>query len=120
MSKLPPIEIPASGTAEGIVLQVRLTPKSSVSRVAGVETREVRPVVKVQVTAPPEDGKANAAVIEVLAGWLRVPRSSMAVVSGHKSRLKSIAVSGDAHRLLEKLDSALAATGASTQEKRTR
>jgi uncharacterized protein (TIGR00251 family) len=109
------MDIPATKTAEGIVLHVRLTPKGGISRVAGVEARDGKSVLKVQVTAPPEDGKANAALVETLAAWLGVPKSTVALVSGHKSRLKSVRIDGDPDRLLEKLGILVADPNAGTR-----
>ena len=55
------------------------------------------------MTAPPEDGKANAAVAELVADWIGISKSRVAVVSGQKSRLKSLFLKGNADELFEKL-----------------
>ncbi len=55
-----------------------------------------------QVTAAPEKGKANTAVVEVLAEALDLPKSAFRIVSGETSPLKTVEVDADA-RLLEKL-----------------
>src|ERR1041384_6660302 len=49
---------------------------------------------KVRVAEPPEDGRANEAVLRLLADTLDVPRSSVSLVSGHASRDKIIALAG--------------------------
>jgi uncharacterized protein (TIGR00251 family) len=49
---------------------------------------------KVRVTAPPEDGKANDAVVRLLADALGVPSGDIAIVSGHGARDKLVALSG--------------------------
>jgi uncharacterized protein (TIGR00251 family) len=95
--------LPATRTADGVVLHIRLTPKSSAARVAGVEDHGGKPVLKAYVTVPPEDGKANAALLVLVADWLGVPKSAVALTGGQKSRLKSVAVSGGADALLEKM-----------------
>ena len=46
------------------------------------------------MAAPPERGRANAAVVELVAGVLGLPRSAVAVVSGHGSRRKVVEVQG--------------------------
>jgi uncharacterized protein (TIGR00251 family) len=51
--------------------------------------------LKAAVTAPPEDGRANAAVIALLAESWRLPRSAFAVVKGAAARDKTISVAGD-------------------------
>jgi uncharacterized protein (TIGR00251 family) len=92
----------------GIVLAVRLTPKSSKDEVSGVESYDGNAVLKARVRAVPDKGKANAAVIKLIAKWLGVPRSMVGLASGGKSRLKSIAVSGDTQELLELIEDRLA------------
>jgi hypothetical protein len=86
-------------TATGIELRVRLTPKSSRDQVDGIETRGDGEILKARVRAVPEDGKANAALVTLVAGWLAVPQRSVELVGGGKSRIKTIAVSGDSARL---------------------
>jgi uncharacterized protein (TIGR00251 family) len=49
---------------------------------------------KVRVSAAPEDGKANAAVVRLLADALAVPTRDVEIVSGHASRDKTVALSG--------------------------
>lgn len=49
---------------------------------------------KVRVAAPPEDGRANAAVCTLLAEMLALPRRSVTIVSGHASRDKVVDVAG--------------------------
>jgi uncharacterized protein (TIGR00251 family) len=49
---------------------------------------------KVRVTAPPEDGRANEAVLRLLADALSVPRRSLSLVSGHAARDKIVVLDG--------------------------
>jgi len=100
--------IPAAPDAEGIVIHVRLTPKSSAAKIAGAALHGEKPVLKAHVTAPPEDGKANAALTQLIAGWLGVPKSKVTVAAGQKSRLKSVAVAGDPAELMAKVELLLA------------
>jgi uncharacterized protein (TIGR00251 family) len=95
--------IPAAPDARGIVIHVRLTPKSGTDRVAGAAQHGEKPVLKAYVTAPPEDGKANAALIALIAQWLGVPKSKVTVAAGQKSRLKTVAVAGDPALLMAKV-----------------
>jgi uncharacterized protein (TIGR00251 family) len=59
---------------------------------------------KVRVAEPPEDGRANEAVLQLLAETLGVPRATVALVSGHSSRDKVVMLDGleqaDTERLL--------------------
>ncbi len=100
--------LPATRKADGVVLHVRLTPKSSTARIAGVEHHGDKPVLKAYVTTPPEDGKANAALLVLVADWLGLPKSLVSMASGQKSRLKSVAVEGDPNKLLDKISTLLA------------
>lgn len=72
-------------------LQLKVIPKSSKNRVVGW----VGDRLKVQVTAPPERGKANDAVVEVLAGALGLPRSRVRIVAGQTAPLKTVDIDGD-------------------------
>jgi uncharacterized protein (TIGR00251 family) len=107
------MDIPAAPDGQGIVIQVRLTPKSSAARIAGAGLHGEKPVLKAYVTAPPEDGKANAALVHMIAAWLGVPKSAVTVASGQKSRLKSVLVAGDSASLLGKLAELLTGSAAS-------
>jgi uncharacterized protein (TIGR00251 family) len=67
-----------------VLLRVRVQPKARRNAVMGWRGEALR----VSVTAPPEDGKANRAVIELLADTLAVPASSISLVRGATSRDK--------------------------------
>ena len=73
--------------------RVHVTPKSRVNAVA-VEGSGGDATIKVRVTAAPEDGKANDALIALLAERIDVPRRAVRVVGGATSRLKWIEVEG--------------------------
>ncbi len=92
----------------GIALAVRLTPKSSRDEIAGIEPYDGKSVIKARVRAIPDKGKANAALVKLIAKWLGVPRSKVSLASGGKSRLKSIEVHGDTDELIGLLDDRLA------------
>jgi uncharacterized protein (TIGR00251 family) len=89
----------------GVKLAVRLTPKASRDRIEGVaEDAEGRAVLKVSVTAVPEDGKANAALIKLLAKEWRLPKSTMDIVQGAADRRKVVFISGEAEQLRQRLE----------------
>ncbi|BBF79446.1 DUF167 domain-containing protein [Asticcacaulis excentricus] len=76
-------------------LVVRLTPKAAADRVDGWEADEQgRPYLKVRVTAPPIEGRANEALIAFLAKRLKLPKSRLSLLAGDTSRLKQIEVEG--------------------------
>ncbi len=74
-------------------LQITVTPKSRVDEIE-VATGAAGRAVRVRVTAAPEDGRANRAVIELLSERLGVPRSALSVAGGATSRRKWIEVEG--------------------------
>jgi uncharacterized protein YggU (UPF0235/DUF167 family) len=92
----------------GVTLKVRLTPKSSRDQVEGVEEHGGETVLKARVRAVPENGRANAALEVLIADWLKLPRSRIAVVQGGKSRLKQVAIEGDADELARLISARLA------------
>ena len=81
-------------------LQLKVIPKSSRNRIVGW----VGDRLKVQVTAPPERGKANEAVIEVLAEALGIPRNQIRITAGETAPLKTFEIAGD-EALLSRLPS---------------
>ena len=72
------------------VLQVRLTPKGGRNEVI----RREAGLLYVRVTAPPVDGAANKALIELLSSVLHVPKSKIAFQAGETSRDKTLRVAG--------------------------
>ncbi len=64
---------------------------------------EGSPVLKLRVTAPPEGGKANAAVIKVLAKAWKVPKGSIEIAAGASGRNKAVFVAGDPSVLMGRL-----------------
>jgi uncharacterized protein YggU (UPF0235/DUF167 family) len=83
----------------GVRLLVRASPKSARQRVEGVVETAQGPALAVRVRAVAEKGEANRAVEITVAAWLGVPKSSVAVTAGGKSRLKSVVVTGEPARL---------------------
>jgi uncharacterized protein (TIGR00251 family) len=77
-----------------VLLRVRLTPKSARDAVGGLAETAEGSSLQVRVRAVPEDGAANAALENLIARWLGVPKSSVALSAGTKSRVKTIAISG--------------------------
>ena len=79
-------------TAEdsGFIVEVRVQPKGSSNRVAGLYDG----ALKLAVTAAPESGRANKAVISFLAKELGVKKYNVEIISGHSSRAKRIRISG--------------------------
>jgi uncharacterized protein (TIGR00251 family) len=76
--------------AEGCVLPVRAQPGARKAGLLG----EQGGALKVAVTAPPEDGRANKALIEFLRGLLHLKRSQVELLSGPTSREKRFLIRG--------------------------
>ncbi len=79
--------VPVAGGCE---LSVLVQPRASRSRIVG----EHDGMLKIQLAAPPVDGEANAALIELLARLLGVPKRQISLVSGEASRRKRVRVVG--------------------------
>lgn len=95
---------PFTMTASGLRVAVRLSPKSSHNRVAGIEDDgRGGAVLKVKVTAAAEHGKANKALIKLLSKSWRLAASSISLVSGAKDRNKVLLIEGNGRALVAKL-----------------
>jgi uncharacterized protein (TIGR00251 family) len=94
---------------DGLKLAVRLTPRAKADRLLGVAaTAEGRRVVRASVTAPPEDGRANEALLQLLARVWRLSRRDLAIVAGATSRHKTVSVVGDPQHLSGRLGALIA------------
>jgi uncharacterized protein (TIGR00251 family) len=78
-----------------VTLAVKVTPRAGSDTVVGWNS-EARDELSVRVTAAPEGGKANAAVVKALARSLGIPKSTIEVVRGQTSRHKAVAFRMDA------------------------
>ena len=86
-------------------LAVRVQPRAARSRVAGRHGE----ALKLQGAAPPVDGAANAAVIELLADWLGVPRRDLRLAHGERGRDKVVAIAAaDPAALARRIEALLA------------
>lgn len=95
---------PWQAIAGGLRLHLRVTPNAGVDRIEGRELRDDgSAVLRVRVAAVPDRGKANAAVVALLAKALGVAKSQVSLVGGETSRFKTIDVAGDPASLAERL-----------------
>ena len=83
---------------EGISIQVKVQPRARRKAIA-----RTGDTLRVAVTAAPEDGKANRAVLKALAEALDVAPSSLTILKGRTGAQKLIRVEGDAARLRRRL-----------------
>jgi uncharacterized protein YggU (UPF0235/DUF167 family) len=91
--------------AGGVRVRVRVTPRARAGGIDGT-VRDARGTarLKVRVTAAPEDGRANAALVALLAKAWRLPKSDFVVAAGARDRNKTVEVAGDAAALLRSLE----------------
>ena len=82
--------IPVRENTKGISLAVKVQPRAQKNAVTGV----VGEALKLGLTAPPVEGRANEAVVEFVAKLFRIPRSSVTIASGLSSRNKVIRLTG--------------------------
>ena len=89
--------IPVHESAKGISFAVKVHPRARKNAIAGV----VGDALKLALTAPPVEGRANQAVIEFFADLFQIPRSSVTIASGETSRNKVIRIAGVGKRAVE-------------------
>jgi len=93
-------------SASGVTFAVKVHPRARKNAITGV----VGDALKLALTAPPVEGKANQAVIEFFAELFAIPRSSVTIASGETSRNKIVRIAGVSkpvaeQKLAEKLKS---------------
>jgi uncharacterized protein (TIGR00251 family) len=82
--------IPIHDTAQGATFAVKVHPRAKKNAITG----EVGDALKLSLTSPPVDGRANEACIEFFAKLLKVSRTSVTIAAGESSRNKIVRVSG--------------------------
>ena len=84
---MPYLETLSNGS---LLLTLYVQPRASRNELAGVHDNGL----KLRLTTPPVDGKANKAVIAFLAKLLKIPKSALVIRSGLQSRTKKLVLSG--------------------------
>jgi len=82
-----------------IKLEIKAVPGASKTELAGIKDGRLR----IRIAAAPEDGKANAALLGFLSKTLDCPKRDLQLLSGEKSRLKTIALSLELREKLEQI-----------------
>ncbi|MDA1090326.1 MAG: DUF167 domain-containing protein [Proteobacteria bacterium] len=96
---------PFLDTPGGTILNVKLTPKASKNRIGPVVVdADGNVVLKIAVTAAPEDGKANQALIKLLAKTWRLPKTAVSVKKGATDRRKTLLVETPIADVLKKFE----------------
>ncbi len=80
----------AQDTPDGCTLRVRIHPGARKNAITGVHDS----ALKISLTTPPVEGRANEALIAFLAESLRIPKSRVTLVSGATSRSKTLRITG--------------------------
>jgi uncharacterized protein (TIGR00251 family) len=93
-----------SAVAGGLRLRLKVQPKARRNAILGPADGPDGPALKVAVGAPPEDGKANAAVVALLAEALDVAKAAVSVVIGATDRRKLVEIRGNSSALGARLD----------------
>ena len=73
---------------DGLLIDVRVQPKSSKNAIVGIHGA----ALKIKLNAPPVEGKANKALIQLVAKLLKCPKSNVEIVSGQASRNKRLLI----------------------------
>jgi len=84
------MDIPYSKTRDGIIIEVKVDPRSSKRGIVGVMDN----ILKVKLTAPPVGGAANEQLAELLADKYGVKKSNIIILRGETSRRKSVKITG--------------------------
>src|SRR5262249_21441364 len=79
----------------GLLLAVRVSPKAYRDGIDGLAETSEGPALQGRVRAVPDQGEANTAVETVVAKWLGVAATKVAVTRGHKSRVKMLEIGGE-------------------------
>ncbi len=97
---------PWTATADGVVIDVRLTPRGGRDAIEGTELlADGRVVLKARVRAAPSEGEANAALCRLIAKALAVAPRDVTVAAGATSRIKRLRVTGEAAAIIAALRS---------------
>jgi uncharacterized protein len=97
---------------QGVSVNVRLTPGARREGFSGIaDIGDGKAALKISVRAPPEDGRANAALIALLAKEWGLPKGAFSLLSGASSRQKTLLVEGDSGAVLQNIEIWLARKG---------
>jgi len=95
---------PWTHSADGVIVDVRLTPRGGRDAVEGIERRaDGHVVLKARVRAAPFEGQANTALCRLLADVLDTAPRQVTLVAGATARVKRIRIAGAANIIVEKL-----------------
>jgi uncharacterized protein (TIGR00251 family) len=95
---------PLTIASDGMRVAIRLTPRAKADRLVAIGlAAEGGRVLRAAVTAPAEAGRANEALLQLLANVWRIPRRDLSIIQGFTSRNKAVRVAGHTQQLIEKI-----------------
>jgi len=86
-------------TENGIIIHIRVVPRSAKCEIAGIQDD----AIKLKITAPPVEGQANTECVRFLADVLKVRKNQVTILSGHKSKKKTVSIEGIVKKDIEAL-----------------
>lgn len=96
MISVPYLTAQADGS---VLLRIHVQPRAANNQVAGLQGE----ALKLRLSAPPVEGKANKAVLAYLAELLNVPKKALSLKSGQASRQKTIRITGTSEEIIRQL-----------------
>jgi len=103
-SVAPVARVPWRLTEDGLTVSIKLTPNARRAGIEGlVSEADGTCYLAVRVTAPPADGRANAALIKIIAKQCGIASGRVSLAAGAKNRRKRLLIEGDAKALAKKL-----------------
>ena len=87
---------------DGLRVSIRLSPRASTDGLVAIAAAaDGRRVLKAMVTAPAKGGRANEALLQLLAWAWQIPRRDLSIIQGFTSRNKAVRAAGDPQQLIE-------------------
>jgi len=104
--------VPLSVGKNGVVLRLKVTPKSAKDALVRIEAAaDGKRALKATVTAVPEKGKANTALIKLLSKKLGLPKTGIRLIAGDQSRHKAVEFDGPPDEVMKTLEAKFRALG---------
>jgi uncharacterized protein len=110
VAQRPPPPWRLNSASSTLTIRFRLTPKSSKDEIIGVVDTPEGLAVGAKVRAAPEAGAANEALVAVAAKWLEIPKSSVQLTAGSKSRNKTLRLTKASPDTIARLEALLSSS----------
>lgn len=96
--------MPFKVTESGLIINIRLSPKAKDNKIIGItDIADGKKAIKVSINAIPEDGKANKALIALLAKTWKIPKTSISLISGHTNKNKILLIEGNGEDIKKRI-----------------